>query len=153
MSTTVTALEIALATGKSKRAVLDKLKGIKPSGNKLVRGQLADAWEIKAFPEALSSTLARRAKSRGYRDTINMLATPPQRWKPAIPMAEIAEHHLAKAMRLRDALRSETIQASASVRNVLGISRVSSRALRSGTGDGCSLGRLNAMPGKRVLTI
>jgi len=98
-----TARELATALGLSKRAVLNRLADI-PAQARIVHGNEAAAWPLAALPAEWREQLAARAAQGGWRSPDHLLTTPAPRWQPALPLAECAEHAVAKAMKLRTAL-------------------------------------------------
>lgn len=111
----VPASRIAVALGKTKRAVQLALHGTKPSGCVIVKGQQADAWRIDQLPLRFSEELQSIAESLGYRNPEHLLGNPPRRWPPvdkhgdAVAMADVAANQIDRAARLRSAL-SESLR-------------------------------------------
>lgn len=101
-----TASEIAKALDKTRRRILQALARVRPAGVKIVRGQNADAWNLEQLPTTFRDELISIVSTQGYRDVYHLLNAPAKRWEPSIPVGEIARHHIDKAARLRDALRS-----------------------------------------------
>ena len=105
------AARIAVAIGKSKRAIQQSLRSLKPTSCIVVRGQQADAWSINDLPARLVRQLDATAEKRGYSNAERLLADPPQRWEPVdrsgqvVQVGDIAQHHIKNAARLRAALR------------------------------------------------
>src|SRR5581483_6861140 len=102
---TYTAAQIARALDKSKRYVLSLLEHIEPSSVRESSGNLAKAWSFSSLPVKLQERLEDAAKSQGYRNAEHLLSAKPEQWQPPVPMSEVAEHCLDKAVRLRESLR------------------------------------------------
>src|SRR5581483_7604902 len=68
-------------------------------------GNLAKAWSFSSLPVKLKERLEDAAKSQGYRNAEHLLSAKPEQWQPPVPMSEVAEHCLDKAVRLRESLR------------------------------------------------
>ncbi len=60
------------------------------------------AWRVDALPEGLRAELVQAATAGGYRDVAAFLSA--SRWQPAIPLAEVAQHCVEDAEKLRQAL-------------------------------------------------
>ncbi len=99
-----TAAQIATALGKAKRTVLATLKNVVASGQVIVSGNAAAAWSLETLPLRIRDELATIAKVRRYRDALHLLSAPPQAWKPALPLSEVAQPSLDKATKLQRAL-------------------------------------------------
>ena len=99
-----TAAQIAAALGKAKRTVLSALDGITPTGQVIVSGNAAQAWSLESFPMRMRDELNTIAKARRYRDAAHLLSEPPQSWKPALKLSEVADTATAKAAKLQRAL-------------------------------------------------
>lgn len=99
-----TAAEIAAVLGRKRQSVARQLKEITESAVVAVRGNEAKAWKYSDLPNELKLTLSTQATKRGYDHPCRMLAAPPPRWEPDIPLSEIAEKYLVKARRLQAAL-------------------------------------------------
>jgi hypothetical protein len=129
---TFSALRIALALGKSKRAVQLALHGSAPARRLLVKGQQADAWRIDQLPIRFLDELQAAAALQGYRDAEHLLNDPPRRWGPKdkrgaiIPLSEIAVNQIERASRLQAALAT-----SIQLRNELGDAASRAIALRA----------------------
>lgn len=110
MNSLYTALQFALALGKSKRAVQLALSGIPADSVALVRGQQADGWFLTSLPHRFLQQLDTRAVTAGYRNAEHLLSDPPARFAPVdrrgtkVPIADIAAQYVERAHRLRQAL-------------------------------------------------
>ncbi len=106
----VPAARIASVLGRSKRGVQLALRGVPPSGQIFVRGQITDAWSITCLPSRYRSELDAIAYKGGYRDCYHLLQHPARRFAPRdaagrdTPLSEISESCIARAFRLRSAL-------------------------------------------------
>ncbi|MCE5336282.1 MAG: hypothetical protein LLG06_17020 [Desulfobacteraceae bacterium] len=98
------AAQIAVALGKTKRAVQLSLSDIPPSGQVIVRGQPAAAWSVPALPPRMRTDLEAEATRRGFRDAGHLLSSPPVLWMPSIPLNEIAPKYTERASNLQRAL-------------------------------------------------
>jgi hypothetical protein len=100
-----TAGRIAHALALDKRGVLRILRRIPSQGKTLVPGgQMADVWSIETLPENYRNALDRLAKIRGCRNATHFLAEGLSRWKTPIPLPELNQHHVTKAVRVKKAL-------------------------------------------------
>jgi len=99
-----TAAQIAAALGKAKRTVLANLSDVAPSGQVIVSGNVASAWNLESLPQRMRDELNTIAKAKHYRDALCLLSSPPQAWKPTLPLAEVAQPSLDKAAKLQRAL-------------------------------------------------
>ncbi len=99
------ASRIAAALGISKRAVTSTLADTPASGVALVGGRQAAGWAFSDLPQTLQDRLLSEARRRGgYRDVTHLLASPPARWEPPIPLGEIAAQAINRAAQLMRAL-------------------------------------------------
>ena len=103
---TYTAAEISRASGSiSRQGVAKLLAGIKPDTLRDVRGNKeTSAWQFNSFPPALRERLEADARRQKFRNAETLLATPPGRWSPAVPLRDVAEDELNDAAKLRDVL-------------------------------------------------
>jgi intergrase/recombinase len=100
-----TAARIASALGRDKRSLLRVLRQVPATGKVFVQGrQFADAWAVESLPANYRADLDRLAKVKGYRHAVHLLTDGAKRWQPPIPLPELAEHHLTKAGRVKNAL-------------------------------------------------
>ena len=105
-----TAARIATALGKSKRAVQLALSNTQSNGQIVIRGQLADAWSLASLPTRYIHELDAIAERLGCRNAEHLLENPPKRFVPRdasgrdVPLNEISESHVARAVRLRSAV-------------------------------------------------
>ncbi len=101
--------QIASALGVTKQAVANRLRGIVPSGNIAVRGQIAPAWNLEQLPRDFQETLTERSTVKGYRSEAHLLSSPPQKWRPMIngeevKLSELHPECLERATRLQQSL-------------------------------------------------
>jgi len=99
-----TAHEIALALGKTRRAVRRLLACVAPDGAKIVRGNSASAWSLDALPAAIRAELREIAGRKVYRSEADVLRNPPERYESPTPLADIDPGELVKAQKLQRAL-------------------------------------------------
>ncbi len=110
MSSVFPASRIAIALGKTKRAVQLGLQNCEPAERVVVKGQQADAWKIDQLPLRFLQELQAAATSRGYRDAEHLLSHPPRRWIPTdrrgetVVLREISTPQIERASRLLSAL-------------------------------------------------
>jgi hypothetical protein len=101
---------IAIAVGKTVRALQIIFRGIDPATTIVVRGQATAGYRVDQFPLRLRNELESLADRSGFRSAEHLLNAPPKRFRPVdadgkeVPISEIAEHQIAKAHRLRNAL-------------------------------------------------
>lgn len=105
-----TVAQIAAALSKTPQAIRKALRDTKPAGVRVVNGNEAAAWLLSALPAPLRSSLDAAARQGGYRDVETMLALPPKQWEPATPLNQIADSEIARAGKLRDALRPSLLR-------------------------------------------
>lgn len=101
-----TAAEIGKALGKDSRLMRKSLT--KPTGKRIVSGNLTSTWTVQALPERLRAKLDELVKIRFYRSLEDLLENPEARWPDAgqIPLLrQLAPAALTKAEKLRDAFR------------------------------------------------
>jgi hypothetical protein len=98
------AAQISTAIGKTKRGVQLALRSIPSTGKVIVRGQVADGWQISSLSARIQKQLENAARQGGYRDTGHLLSDPRERWQPPIPLNEIAPHLIDRAVKLRAAI-------------------------------------------------
>jgi len=99
------ASRIAAALGVTKRAVLLAVEGTPAGGVALVNGRQTSGWAFRELPERLQHRLLSEVRRRGgYRDVNELLAAPPARWEPPVPLGEIEPEAINRASRLRQAL-------------------------------------------------
>jgi len=100
-----TAAQIAAVLQRSKRSVLESLKGISPSETRIVHGNEARAWSKDLLPKniltALEDVAARRKTT-----TDTLLASPPPFWRPQYPLSQLCEEAIERASLLQRALGS-----------------------------------------------
>ena len=103
---TFTAAELASASGSiSRQGVAKLLAGVKADVPRRVRGnQETSAWLYASLPDALQQRLETDARRQGYRNAETLLATPPHRWTPSVPLRDVAEAELNAAAKLRDVI-------------------------------------------------
>lgn len=100
-----TASQIARALGVKRQAARRVLSSITPAGHVIVGGRPAAAWIISALPAHSQELLARRAHGLGFRNAEQFLSAPAQQWEPPLPLAEIAQDCIDRAVKLQRALR------------------------------------------------
>lgn len=100
-----TAARLADCLGQSPRAVRRILADVPSVSKVIVRNNETAAWSIPQLPDSLRNRLAVEATRAGYRDAESMLAAPPQRWAPPLPLDKICDADIEQANKLRDALR------------------------------------------------
>jgi hypothetical protein len=105
MATTThfTAARIAAALGQPAQAIRAALASIK-SGIVLVRGKETAAWSLEQLPKALRDELEAAARRQCYRNAETLLADATAEWRPAVPLAEMADAEIERANKLRLAL-------------------------------------------------
>lgn len=101
---TFTAAQIAECLGVTPRAIRKSLGDVLPDGRCIVKGVEAVTWSFQNLPQSMRERLQDKASKRGYRSAEQMLADPPKRWKPTLPLHEIDAEEVQKALKLRDAL-------------------------------------------------
>src|SRR5437762_1906342 len=105
-----TTSQIAIALGKSKRAVQLALERTKPDDLLLVMGQQVEAWAVTSLPLRYQRELESIAERRFYRNSEHLLSGCQRRFAPIdedgkeVPIAEIAQYHVVRAVRLRSAV-------------------------------------------------
>lgn len=100
-----TATQIAAALGVNRRTMQRTLRDVRPTGQTVVGGNVANAWALADLPAELRAELHAKAIKENYRGAEQMLANPGQSWQPAVPLAQVAQHSLSKAVKLQSALR------------------------------------------------
>ncbi|HMJ88989.1 MAG TPA: hypothetical protein VK530_04200 [Candidatus Acidoferrum sp.] len=99
-----TAAQIALALGKSRQTITDRLATIPADDEKPVNNKLTRHWLISSLPESMRDELERVARTACYRDASSMLSAPRLEWQPTLPLAKCSDDCIAKARQLREAL-------------------------------------------------
>jgi hypothetical protein len=100
-----TAARIASALGRDKRGLLRVLRRASCQGKIVVpSGQWADVWSIESLPADYRADLERLAKLKGCRSAAHLLEAGMVRWKPSIPLPELDQRHVTKAVRVKNAL-------------------------------------------------
>jgi hypothetical protein len=98
-----TAAQIAMSLRRPKRSVLESLKGIPPSGTKIVHGNEARAWSKDALPENILTALEDVAAE--WKTSVDaLLASPPASWRPRYPLSQLCERAIERASLLKRAL-------------------------------------------------
>ena len=93
-----TAAEIGRALGKAPRLMRKSLT--KPTGKRMVSGNLTSTWTVSALPEGLRAKLDELVKIRFYRSVEDLLQNPEARWPDAgqiPPLRQLAPAALTKA--------------------------------------------------------
>jgi hypothetical protein len=101
-----TAAEIGKALGKAPRLMRKSLS--KPTGKRMVSGNLTSTWTESALPEGLRAKLDELVKIRFYRSVEDLLLNPEARWpgEGQIPaLRQLAPTAVTKAEKLREAFR------------------------------------------------
>ena len=100
-----TAAQIAAVLGISSQAVRKALAEVSAAEVRLIRGQETKVWRVDQLPADLLAALeVIRAKER-CRTVETLLAMPRRAWSPPVPLNEIADEEVARAAKLRDALK------------------------------------------------
>jgi hypothetical protein len=105
MNTIFTAMQLARALGVKRQAAQRLLSGVAHSGQVVVNGRPAGAWMISELPAPLQELLARRMEEAGFRNAEQFLSAPAKRWESAIPLAEVSQDCVDRAVKLQRALR------------------------------------------------
>lgn len=105
-----TAAQFAAALGKTPQAVRKTLHGVKPAGVRMVNGKEAATWTLASLPPPLRCSLDAEARLHRCRDAGHLLAMPPKRWEPAVPLNQIADSEITRASKLRAALMPSLLQ-------------------------------------------
>jgi hypothetical protein len=102
----VTAQEIALATGWSKRRVQSELEAIPADGRKVSNGQLANARSVADVlrSDRLRERLEKIRAVHHYGTLEDVLRDPVKPWQPSIPLCRLCESDISKAAKLQRAL-------------------------------------------------
>ncbi len=95
---------IAACLGRSPQAIRKSLRDAKPDGLCIVGGKQTATWLLESLPTQLRCSLDAEALRRRYRDAVTMLAMPPKRWEPTVPMSQVAQREIDRANKLREAL-------------------------------------------------
>lgn len=98
-----TAAQISVALGRTPRGVRKALKKVTPAAAEIVCGQRTAVWSLSRLPDSIRRPLVTAAAARGFADAGKFLATPPVRWEPPTPLAEVTDAGITKARQLRDA--------------------------------------------------
>lgn len=104
------ALQIAKALGISRQAVFQQLAGTPPDCQIVHSGRQVNAWSIESLPGDMKARLEAKAATGHYRSAVALLSEPPRKWTPAIPLRDVAAHHIEKATQLQRALRAALAQ-------------------------------------------
>jgi hypothetical protein len=100
-----TAKEISMPLGKSKRTLQLALRGIRPDAQRMIRGQVADAWLINSLPTRCVEEIERIRVKKGYRTREHVLRDPPRRFVPRdangreTPLSDVCESYVTRAVR------------------------------------------------------
>jgi len=100
---TFTAVHIAAALRRSKRSVLESLKGIASTGTKIVSGNQTRAWSSEALPSSILAELEEVA-ARQKVSVEALLGSPPPLWRPRYPLNQLCEEAIEHASMLKRAL-------------------------------------------------
>lgn len=101
-----TAAHLARALGRQRQALARALAAVPADGRMMVNGALVNAWSFAALPADLKAEIGRDAQRLGFRDAQSLLEATgwPQSATPAVPLADVAQGALAKAVKLQRAL-------------------------------------------------
>ena len=99
-----TAGQIADALGCTPQAIRKRLEFLPGQTILADNGHENLAWPFTALPAPVQAELALNAERRGYRDPIHLLKSPAPPWQPRVPLSEIGQEWVAKAVKLRAAL-------------------------------------------------
>ena len=100
-----TAARIAHCLGKTPQAVRKQLRDIRPDSLQIVAGNEAAVWSFARLPESTRLALTEAATGLHYRTAEAMLANPPMRWEPPLPLDKIDQDEIDQAAKLRAALK------------------------------------------------
>lgn len=98
-----TAAQIAAALQRSKRTVLETLKGTQATQTAIVRGNATRAWSINELPQDMRIMLQNVA-SRRQMSVDDLLVAGMQLWRPRFPLSDLREGTGQRASLLRRAL-------------------------------------------------
>jgi hypothetical protein len=109
MTTFYTARQIALALGRTTRGVRKALEGNESRGTVVIQGKAVAGWELEQLPERMIEQLAQMVQRRSCANVEQLLANPPEVWKPKIQgktvtLADLAVHCIEDARQLQRAL-------------------------------------------------
>lgn len=99
-----TAAEIATARGCTPQSIRQILSSVPCDGEKLVAGNLANAWRVESLPGWLQSELQERATRSGFASAYLLLRNTPQQFVPAVPLKQLAAAEVESARKLQRAL-------------------------------------------------
>jgi hypothetical protein len=99
-----TTSQIAHALGMKRQAARRMLANIPPTSKVIVFGNPANAWTVCELPGHLQELLTAKAERLGYRASEQLLSAPPGSWQPSVPLSQVAQHCLDKAVKLQRAL-------------------------------------------------
>jgi hypothetical protein len=118
---TFTAAQIGAALGRTPQAIRKSLCGVRRAGVRIIAGNEADAWTIRQLPGKLQADILEAALKRSpenlrhlirhewnlkiYVHVEAFLSRPPQRYKPPMPLGDIAEEIIQQASKLREAMK------------------------------------------------
>jgi hypothetical protein len=105
-----TAARIAQELGCSRQQVYLQFAKIRPDGETFVRGQRALGWNPISFPKAILERLEKIAVRRGFQSIAGLLSTPPTRFVPTVPFAQVSAAEQERALKLRAVLSPFLVQ-------------------------------------------
>lgn len=98
-----TAAQFARALGISAQATRKALRGTKAESD-VVRGQITAVWSVTSLPLEMQRRLSAISSAEGCRGIHDLLARPPGRFQPSVPVADLPQDVVDKANRLRAAI-------------------------------------------------
>ncbi|HOW64866.1 MAG TPA: hypothetical protein P5186_19880 [Candidatus Paceibacterota bacterium] len=101
---TYTAAQIASALDENVRVIRRLLSSIVGSGARVEGGRVAKAWSITELPELIREQLAAQAGKSGI-PIDELLSNAPKAWSLPVPISSINTDAVARAGKLREALR------------------------------------------------
>jgi hypothetical protein len=97
-----TAAQVAHALQRSKRSVLESLKGIVSMETKIINGNETRAWSKDALPPKILAALSDAAAQR--KTSVDaLLASPALFWRPRYPVSELSQESISRASLLKGA--------------------------------------------------
>lgn len=99
-----TASQLARALGMKRQAVRRVLANVPPTGKVIVSGAPANAWTVCALPVRLQELLTAKAQRLGLQTSEQLLCAPAGIWQPAVPLSQVAQPGINKAVKLQRAL-------------------------------------------------
>jgi hypothetical protein len=118
-----TAARIGRVLGKTKRAVIFALSSA-PSKQVMAQGGVSAAWTVEALPSEWQAELAAIAQRRLFPNVEALLLDTRTGWQPPIPLSQVDQKAIDRAVKLRKALARPLTQqhaVSGSALNDLGL--------------------------------